>query len=95
VLGDLLAIGGGAGSTWGSFGPAGATDVDAGLEGERRWFFVSRRLARLSDGELPGFDRDDDSPAFVSRPMTLERVRDLLRGAGERAATLYPVLDLD
>jgi homoserine dehydrogenase len=95
VLGDLLAVGGGAGSTWGSMGPAGTTDVDAGLAGERRWFFVSRRLARLSDDELPGFDRDDDSPAFVSRPMTLARIRDVLRGVGERAATLYPVLDLD
>ncbi len=79
VLGDLVAIARGIGSTWAGLPPAerASTVADAGepLSGKRRWFYVLPR-----------------GGGAVTEPLTLEQARDEARAAGVTGA-LYPLLE--
>ena len=93
VLGDLLAIARGAGSTWewlpAGTGPVQLADDLAGLGG---WFFVAPELPM---GNLPGSLAEvvlvSDMDAFVVRPLALDSIRTRL-GALDIDTTIYPVL---
>lgn len=94
VLGDLLALARGAGSTWEGLAPASDQHLPVrdDIPLERSWLFVApeltlgRPLGELGDTILA---RDDD--AFVVRPMSLTAIRHRLDVLDVRT-TLYPVL---
>ena len=93
VLGDLLAIARGGGSTWewlpAATGPVAVTDDLAGLGG---WFFVAHGLMI---GNLPGSIAEvvlvQDMEAFVVRSLALDSLRTRL-GDLDIDTTIYPVL---
>ncbi len=94
VLGDLLALARGDGSTWQDLAPAPALDLpmhdDLGVE--RSWLFVAPDLALGRPlGELGGMVLARDDDAFVVRPMSLSAIRERLDMLDIRTA-LYPVL---
>ena len=81
VLGDLLAIARGAGSTWAGLAPAEALPSGAvrdGLAGERRWLTAEAPGSGGSGGAEPG------------EPRTLAAERRRLAAAGWEG-TLYPI----
>lgn len=92
VLGDVLALGRGAGSAWGPLPAAPAIGVRDDLEGEHAWFFV---LTGLAGGHVPARITEIalavSREAFVTLPMTLDAVRERLHAAGT-SVTIYPVL---
>jgi homoserine dehydrogenase len=102
VLGDLLAIARGAGSTWGGLPPAGraalAGDV---LDGERRWFIsvpgsLGRPLReRLVEAEITETAVAGSFGLAVLTAMTsLAALRGALRAAGAPETTvIYPVVE--
>jgi len=102
VLGDLLAIARGAGSTWGGLPPAGraalAGDV---LDGERRWFIsvpgsLGRPLReRLVEAEVTETAVAGSFGLAVLTAMTsLAALRAVLRAAGAPETTvIYPVVE--
>ena len=93
VLGDLLAIARGAGSTWAGMPAAGGpTPVADDLAGDSGWFLAAPELGA---GRLPGSLADavlaQEMDAIVVRPMSLDGLR--LRLADlDIDATIYPVL---
>ena len=100
ILGDLLAVSRGVGSTWAGLAPAtgpASAAVDP-LDGSRRWYaFVSDTL----DGELPGLLRGaatvgfEDGTAVRTPVATLAEVRAAFAAVLPDGAdvTLYPVDD--
>jgi homoserine dehydrogenase len=102
VLGDILAIARGAGSTWGGLPPAGraalAGDV---LDGERRWFIsvpgsLGRPLReRLVEAEVTETAVAGSFGLAVLTVMTsLAALRGALRTAGAPETTvIYPVVE--
>ena len=102
VLGDLLAIARGAGSTWGGLPPAGraalAGDV---LDGERRWFIsvpgsLGRPLReRLVEAEITETAvAGSFGLAVLTAVTSLAALRRALRGAGAPETTvIYPVVE--
>ncbi|MCY7418323.1 MAG: homoserine dehydrogenase [Chloroflexi bacterium] len=93
VLGALLAIAHGSGSTW-EWLPAahGPVPVLDDLAGEGGWYFVAPELML---GSLPQSIAEvvlaQDMEAFVVRSMTLQSIRARLAGL-DIDATIYPVL---
>ncbi len=93
VLGDLLAIGRGAGSTWDWLQPAtGPVTVTDDLAGAGGWFFVAPELLI---GGLPPSLADvvlvQDMEAFVVRSLALDVLRSRLADL-DIDVTIYPVL---
>ncbi len=93
VLGDLLAIARGAGSTWdGMPSAAGPTPVTDDLAGDGGWFLAA---PELSTGRLPGSLAEtvlvQDMDAIVVRPIALDGLR-LRLAELDIDATIYPVL---
>ena len=94
VLGDLLALARGAGSTWQGLLPAPATQLPVAddLAADHSWMFVAPDAALAHGlGELDQhvLARDDD--AVVVRPMSLGGIRSRLEALGIETV-LYPVL---
>jgi homoserine dehydrogenase len=93
VLGDLLAIARGAGSTW-EWQPAvtGRVAVVDDLGGDGGWYLSAPQLAV---GQPPGIVGDailaQDLDALVVRSMPLDAIRSKLADLGIEA-TIYPVL---
>jgi homoserine dehydrogenase len=93
VLGDLLAIARGEGSTWGRLPPPAASGpVADDLDGERAWFLV------LGDPEAAAPPRAvaevalaASRDAVVTRPIALGALRERLTPLGADVA-LYPVI---
>jgi homoserine dehydrogenase len=108
VLGDLVALARGQGSTWAGLAPAAAQPrplpgvgaADAGpLAGARAWFALLPGVAIDALQALPG-DRlavaaaHAGGTAVRTRPMTLDAARAVLSAAApDAAATLYPVVE--
>ena len=102
VLGDLLAIARGAGSTWGGLPPAGraalAGDV---LDGERRWFIsVPGSLGRPLRERLVEAEVTETAVAgsfglaVLTAVTSLAALRRALRSAGAPETTvIYPVVE--
>mgnify|MGYP001818616621 CR=1 FL=1 len=92
ILADVLALGSGAGSTWGKLPPADGLELEDDLGGERGWLVVVEGLgeAGFSDGvkELALASTDE---GFVSRPACLTAMTAKL-GHFDRPITVYPVL---
>lgn len=95
VLGDLLALARGEGSTWGPLPPAAREPVSDDLEVPRAWFFAAPELAvgslPRSIAEVVLLSSDD---AVVTRPMDGDDLRLRLSNAGYEGLTLYPVLEM-
>jgi homoserine dehydrogenase len=95
VLGDLLALARGEGSTWGTLPPAARETVSDDLAVPRAWFFAAPELAvgslPRSIGEVALLSSDD---AVVTRPMDADELRQRLSKAGYEGLTLYPVLEM-
>jgi homoserine dehydrogenase len=94
VLGDLLALARGAGSTWDGLLPAPPTRLPIAddLAADHSWMFVTpdAAIARgLGELEQHVLARDDD--AVVVRPMSLVGIRGRLEALGIETV-LYPVL---
>jgi homoserine dehydrogenase len=96
VLGDILAIARGEGSTWDPLPVAGpARDVSDDLAVPRAWFFAAADLigghlpARIAEAALASSDE-----AIVTRPMPLDDLRARLLDFDYNDVTLYPVLEL-
>ena len=86
MLGDLLAIARGSGSTWEWLPAAGGTvAVTDDLAGEGGWYFVA---PQLMIGSLPQAVAEvvlaQDMEAFVVRSMALDSIRARLAGSGHR-----------
>jgi hypothetical protein len=93
VLGDLLAVARGEGSTWGPLPAAeAATTVADDLDGERSWFFA---LGELVGAPIPTAVTDvalaGSGVAFVSRPIALAALRERLTPIAPDLV-LYPVI---
>jgi homoserine dehydrogenase len=93
VLGDLLALARGAGSTWEWLPPAARTvPVTDDLAGPGGWFFVA---PELMIGQMPAGLADvilvQDMDAFVVRSLSLDSVRTRLADM-DIDTTIYPVL---
>jgi homoserine dehydrogenase len=95
VLGDLLALSRGEGSTWGTLPPAAREAVSDDLLVPRAWFFAAPELAvgslPRSIAEVVLLSSDD---ALVTRPMDADDLRLRLSTAGYAGVTLYPVLEM-
>jgi len=94
VLGDLLALARGRGSTWDGLMPAPPAQLPVAdeLAAEHSWLFVTPDAVvahGLGELEQQVLARDDD--AVVVRPMTLGGIRARLEALGVET-TLYPVL---
>lgn len=94
VLGDLLALASGRGSTWDGLVPAPPTRLAVAddLATEHSWMFVAPDAAvahGLGELEQQVLARDDD--AVVVRPMSLGGIRGRLEALGIETV-LYPVL---
>ena len=101
VLGDLLAIARGGGSTWAGLVPADETPVTANASDpfavERPWFAFLPGVApeRVALGETAAIEEIDGGTVVRTGPLPLERVRAAiapLLPAGVDV-TLYPVTD--
>jgi len=94
VLGDLLALSRGQGSTWDGLLPAPRERLAVAddLAADHSWLFVAPDAAitrGLGDLDQHVLARDDD--AVVVRPMSLGGIRNRLEALGIET-TLYPVL---
>lgn len=94
VLGDLLALARGQGSTWDGLMPAPSSQLPVAddLVAEHSWLFVTPDAVvahGLGELEQQVLARDDD--AVVVRPMTLGGIRARLEALGVETI-LYPVL---
>lgn len=93
VLGDLIAIARGGGSTWAGSPPAAERTVDAGAADDRlarRWFFQSVLPDQLIRDQLDLEAAAADG--FVTIAQSLDQVRAGLAALGVQA-TLYPIED--
>lgn len=93
VLGDLIAIGRGAGSTWAGLVPAGERSIDALSPDDslpRRWFFHSVLPDQLIRDQLDLEAAAADG--FVTTAQSLDELRGGLAALGIDA-TLYPIED--
>lgn len=91
VLGDLLALGRGAGSTWGALPPAGwAGTVTDDLDGERSWFLVPPDPDAAAAALGPLLLARADA-AIVTRPSGLAELRARCAALPPDLA-LYPVI---
>lgn len=94
VLGDLLAIANGEGSTWGALPPAppASGPMGDGMAGRRRWFLWTDQLG----GDLPvrvlNLVEERSGRALLTRPVSLDGLRRVLDDAGVSSA-LYPVVE--
>ncbi|MGH2464824.1 MAG: homoserine dehydrogenase [Candidatus Limnocylindrales bacterium] len=91
VLGDLIAIARGEGSTWAGLPPASERAVAASMpdaELARRWFFHSVLPEQLIRDQLDLEAAAGDG--FVTTPQTLEELRGGFAALGLNA-TLYPI----
>ena len=93
ILADVLAIGGGAGSTWGNLPPADGLELEDDLAGERGWLVVVDGMGEAgfpdSIKELALASTDE---GFVTKPTSLTAMSARL-GLFERPVTVYPVLE--
>lgn len=93
VLGDLIAIARGSGSTWAGLAPASERSADASIPDEalaRRWFFHSVLPDQLIRDQLDLEAAAADG--FVTTAQSLDDLRSGLAALGV-AATLYPIED--
>jgi hypothetical protein len=102
VLGDLIAVGRGLGSTWAGLAPAEGPVVAAmdPLAGPRRWFaFVPGGSARAGDAPpvIDGgtVDAFEAGVALTTGPVALDDARAIVArfASGEDDVTLYPIDD--
>lgn len=94
VLGDLLALARGAGSTWDGLMPAPSTQLPVAddLAADHSWLFVAPDAAIAHGlGELDQLVLARDDDAVVVRPTSLGGIRARLDALGIET-TLYPVL---
>lgn len=94
VLGDLLALARGQGSTWDGLMPAPPTQLPVAddLATEHSWLFATPEAAIAHGlGELDQLVLARDDDAVVVRPMSLGGIRARLDALGIET-TLYPVL---
>jgi len=93
VLGDLIALARGGGSTWAGLAPASERAADAGAPDdslERRWFFQSVLPEQLIRDQLDIAAAAADG--FITIAQSLDQVRAGLGALGIQA-TLYPIED--
>jgi homoserine dehydrogenase len=92
VLADVLALGSGAGSTWGILPPAQEMTLEDDLDGERGWLVV---IEGLGEAGFPEAVKDlalaTTDEGFVTRPTSLTAMTARL-GVFDRPVTVYPVL---
>ena len=100
VLGDLLAIARGEGSTWATLPAAEGgtiTDADQAWNDVRRWFFLlpGSRRGRVLDGLAAETADTPSGVAVLTSPITLAILRERLLGAIPETldAPCYPVED--
>jgi len=104
VLGDLLAIARGGGSTWAGLAPAGGApvraDADAPFAGSRPWFaylpgVAAEGIRRDTVGDGAALEEVLGGTAVRTGLLTLEAARAAIAPllAGGVDATLYPVTD--
>jgi homoserine dehydrogenase len=92
ILGDVLALGRGEGSTWGDLGPAGELALEDDLAGERGWLVVVEGLGQAGFPEaIKELALATTDEGFVSRPTSLIAMAARL-GLSERPITVYPIL---
>lgn len=95
VLGDVLGLARGEGSTWDALPAAGAIDVIDDLTGPRAWFFAAPELRAAG---MPRSITDvalvTSEDAVVTRRMDVDDLRVRLATAGVEDLTLYPVLEM-
>jgi homoserine dehydrogenase len=93
ILGDVLALARGGGSTWGILPPAPAMELGDDLVGERGWLVV---VEGLGEAGFPAPVKElalaTTDEGFVSRPSTLSAMTARL-GLFDRSLTVYPILD--
>ena len=93
VLGDLIALARGSGSTWAGLAPASERSVEAASPDDaaaRRWFFQSVLPDQLIRDQLDLEAAGSDG--FVTMAQTLDELRGGLIALGI-GATLYPIED--
>ena len=92
ILADVLALGAGAGSTWGILPPADGLEIEDDLGGERGWLVV---IEGLGEAGFPEGARElalaTTDEGFVSKPTSLTAMTAKL-GLFERPMIVYPVL---
>jgi homoserine dehydrogenase len=94
VLADVMALAGGAGSTWGSLPPAGSVRMEDDLGAEQGWLVVLDRP--LFAGPVPGHGDItvvSGENAIVTRPMRLEELVTRLADTTEVTAILPLLAD--
>ena len=92
ILADVLALGAGAGSTWGDLPPADELGLEDDLGGERGWLVV---IEGLGEAGFPDAIKElalaTTDEGLVTRPISLTAMTGRL-GLIERPVILYPVL---
>ncbi|MEX1295966.1 MAG: homoserine dehydrogenase [Candidatus Limnocylindrales bacterium] len=92
ILADVLALGAGAGSTWGVLPAAGSLELEDDLGGERGWLVV---IEGLGEAGLPASVKElalaTTDEGFVTKPVSLTAMSAKL-GLFDRPMTAYPVL---
>jgi homoserine dehydrogenase len=93
ILADVLALGAGAGSTWGILPPARALELEDDLDGEHGWLVV---IEGLGEAGFPDTVKElalaTTDEGFVTRPASLTSMSAKL-GLFDRPLTVYPVLE--
>jgi homoserine dehydrogenase len=93
ILADVLALGRGAGSTWGILPPAEGLELDDDLGGERGWLVV---VEGLGEAGFPAAVKElalaTTDEGFVTKPTSLTAMSAKL-GLVDRPLTVYPILE--
>jgi homoserine dehydrogenase len=92
ILADVLALGMGAGSTWGRLPAAASMAIEDDLATERGWLVIIEGLGQAAFPEqVRELALAATDEGFVSRPSSLTTLTAKL-GLFERPLTIYPVL---
>ncbi len=92
VLADVLALGMGAGSTWGRLPAAGAMAIEDDLTAERGWLVVVEGMGQAGfPDQVKELALASTDEGFVSTPSSLTALTAKL-GLFERELTIYPIL---
>ncbi len=92
ILADVLALGAGAGSTWGILPPAAGLELEDDLGGEQGWLVV---VEGFGEAGFPDTVKElalaTTDEGFVTKPTSLHAMSAKL-GLFDRPMTVYPVL---
>ena len=92
ILADVLALGMGAGSTWGRLPAAEDMAIEDDLLAERGWLVIVEGLGRAGFPEqVKELALASTDEGFVSRPSSLTALTAKL-SLLERSLTIYPIL---